>query len=232
MSIDDTRQRLLEAAEQIFAEKGYEGATVREIVTRAGANIAAVNYHFGDKERLYIEAVKSAFECQRERFPLRDWPAGTPPAEKLRGFIHTMVSRMVDNSGPNWRRQLMLRELAQPSTACAAVVQELIRPDAQRLGEVLGELLPDLSPVQRNLTAFSIVGQCLFHKIAQPIIVQLVGAEEYSRYGVDLVAEHITRFSFAALGLESGPCQRPAGTRNRGDDTPRSSGRRMRAGGT
>ena len=202
MTMDDTRQRLLDAAEQIFAEKGYEGATVREIVTRAGANIAAINYHFGDKERLYIEAVKSAFTCQREGFPLPEWPPGTPPADKLRDFIHTLVSRMVDDRGPCGRRQLMMRELAQPSAACAAVVQDQIRPDAQRLGQILGELLPHASPVQRNLTAFSIVGQCLFHKIAQPIIFQLVGPEEYSRYDAELLAEHITQFSFAALGLK------------------------------
>ena len=59
-SPDDPRRRLLETAGQIFAEKGFDGATVREICRRAGVNIAAVNYYFRDKEQLYIEAVKSA----------------------------------------------------------------------------------------------------------------------------------------------------------------------------
>jgi AcrR family transcriptional regulator len=202
MTMDDTRQRLLDAAERIFAEKGYEGATVREIVTLANANIAAINYHFGDKERLYIEAVKASFRCQIERFPMPDWPPGTPPADQLRDFIHTLVRRVVGHRDPSWERQLMMRELAHPSSACAAVVREQIRPQAEKLGRILAELLPDLPPVKRNLTAFSIVGQCIFHKVAQPIVAHLVSAEEYSRYDAALLADHITAFTFAALGLK------------------------------
>ena len=63
MSQDDTKTRLLEAAGEEFAEKGFEGATIRSIIERAKANIAAVNYHFGDKERLYIQAVIEAHRC-------------------------------------------------------------------------------------------------------------------------------------------------------------------------
>jgi AcrR family transcriptional regulator len=66
-SKDDTQQRLLEAAGQVFAERGYEAATVREICQRADVNIAAVNYYFRDKERLYIEAVKSACRSESEK---------------------------------------------------------------------------------------------------------------------------------------------------------------------
>jgi AcrR family transcriptional regulator len=198
---DDTQQRLLQAAVQVFAEKGYEGATVRDICRLAGVNLAAVNYHFRDKERLYIEAVKSACQRQGEANPLPDWPPGTPAVVKLRQFIHIIVCRMLDDHGSPWQRQLFLRELAQPTAACEEVVRERIRPDALVLAGILDELLPDVPEIKRRLTAFSIIGQCVFYRVATPIVKLLVGEEEYRSYDPALLAEHITGFTLNALGL-------------------------------
>src|ERR1700736_387768 len=130
---DDVQTRLLDAAGQVFAEKGYQGATVSDICERAGTNLAAVNYYFRDKERLYIEAVKSACRCQAKDFRPPDWPPGTPPARKLRDFIHGIVNGMLNDQGPPWHRQLWLREMGQPSAACAELVRDHIRPLAGRL---------------------------------------------------------------------------------------------------
>jgi AcrR family transcriptional regulator len=206
---DDTRQRLLEAAGEVFAEKGFRGATVREIIQRAGANIAAVNYYFRDKESLYIETVKSACACQSEAVPLPQWPAGTPPTQKLRDFIHTILNRMLDKDGPAWHKQLFLREMAQPTAACEVLVQNHIRPSAQLLAGILAELLPDVPEGKRRLIAFSIIGQCLFHSVARPIVELLVGKEEHRRYDAAFLEEHIAEFSLAALGQQF-PCWHPA----------------------
>src|SRR3954471_3038010 len=86
-----TKERLLEAAEELFATKGFDGASVEEITGKAKANRAAVSFHFGGKERLYIEAVKFAHRNCISGAPFPDWPAGTPPAERLRDFIRTMI---------------------------------------------------------------------------------------------------------------------------------------------
>src|SRR6266404_7338245 len=167
MSSDDPRQRLLEAAGQVFAEKGFKAATVKAITDRAGANIAAVNYYFRDKEGLYVEAVKSACCGQSKDFPLPDWPAGTPPAVKLADFIRTEVHHLVDSRSQPWHRQLMMQELARPTPACAELVRDVIRPRAEVIGGILQELLPDASRSKRTLIAHSIVGQCVFHRLAQ-----------------------------------------------------------------
>jgi AcrR family transcriptional regulator len=201
MTTDDPRQRLLEAAGEVFAEKGFKGATVKTITDRAGTNIAAVNYYFRDKEGLYVEAVKAACQCQNQQFPLPDWEPGTPPARKLADFIRTMTLRMKDDTSPPWHRQLMLQEMARPSPACTELVRDVIRPMAEKLGAIVGELLPDVPSRRRNLVAFSIVGQCLYYRLAQPIVVQLVGEAEFRSYDADLLAGHITEFSLAALGL-------------------------------
>jgi AcrR family transcriptional regulator len=202
MSSDDPRQRLLEAAGEEFAEKGFKAATVKAITDRAGANIAAVNYYFRDKEGLYIQAVKTACCGQSMKFPLPDWPPGTPPAAKLADFIRAEVHHLVDdNRNRPWQRQLMMQELARPTPACAELVRDVIRPRAEVIGGIIQELLPDLPRTKQTLIAHSIVGQCVFHRIAQPIVSLLVGEEEYRNYDADRLAEHIIEFSFAAIGL-------------------------------
>ncbi|OYW17241.1 MAG: hypothetical protein B7Z55_12925 [Planctomycetales bacterium 12-60-4] len=87
--VDDTKQRLLNSAGQIFAEKGFEAASVREICQRAEANIAGVHYHFGDKRQLYVAAVKVAQCAQSDEIPFPDWPAEMPATARLRAFVGT-----------------------------------------------------------------------------------------------------------------------------------------------
>lgn len=203
MTIDDTRQRLLDAAEQVFAEKGFKAASIREICNKAGANIAAINYYFGDKERLYIETVKYAHRACIEGAPFPEWGANTPPVQKLRDFIHVALRRMLAPQSPS-AAQLMMREMAQPSAACAEVVQQHIRPMAEKLGGILAILMPGITKQQQLLVAFSIVGQCLFYRNQRTVAALLVGEDEYRRLDVDLVANHIADFSLRALGLGDG----------------------------
>jgi AcrR family transcriptional regulator len=197
---DDTQQRLLEAAEQVFAEKGFVAASVREICKRAGANVAAVNYYFGDKERLYNEAVKYAYRTCIQGVPFPDWPPGTPPEQKLRGFVHTMMGRMLTPQEVA-STQLMMRELAQPTAACFEVVRDYIQPIAHRLLDIVTELMPPGTSVrQRSLAAFSIVGQCLHYRHSRAVAMLLVGEEEFRQYDVELLTDHITNFSLHGLG--------------------------------
>ena len=200
---DDTRQRLLESAGKVFAEKGFQAATVREICSLAGANLAAVNYHFGDKERLYIEAVQYAHCSWTDEAP-PEWLPDSPPAEKLREHIRRMLNHMLDNRRPAWHSQLILREMAKPTQACVAALEGLIRPKVDLLEEVLSELLPAQTPATtRHLVTFSVIGQCLFYRAENPLAVMLVGEEEYRTYDVARLTDHITRFSLAALGHEN-----------------------------
>jgi TetR/AcrR family transcriptional regulator, regulator of cefoperazone and chloramphenicol sensitivity len=206
---EDPRRRLLEAAGQIFAEKGFEGATVREIKDRADVNIAAVNYYFQGKERLYIEAVKNAACGSLDNSPLPSWPPATPPAVKLREFIAVMVGRLMNRDKPEWHTQLMMRELARPTSACAEWVRDYVRPHAEVLAGILQELLPPGTPAfERYLTGFSIIGQCIYYMQCKPV-VQLLMGDEYTRITPEAVAQHVTEFSFAALGLKS-PRPKPA----------------------
>ena len=224
MEADDTKNRVLDAAGNVFAEKGYEAATVREICDLAGANIAAVNYYFGDKKRLYLAACMEA-QCAREgAVPLPQWPPGTPAEARLRDFIHTFLRRLLEEERPAWQRQLMLRELASPTEACAHVVEDYIRPMAVVLKGIVDELMPPgTSEIESFPIGFSIVGQCLFYHVHQPIASRLMGEEQYHLLSIDRLTDHITRFSLAALGYGQPLARKDPST------DPTASGRTARA---
>jgi TetR/AcrR family transcriptional regulator, regulator of cefoperazone and chloramphenicol sensitivity len=197
---DTTRERIAIAAGEIFAERGFVGTTVRDICQRAGANVAAVNYYFGDKQRLYVEAVCQAHRWRMEQFPLPPWGEGTPPETKLADFIVTFVRRVRSGPDGTWHSKLMMREMANPTEACAELVQSSIRPQFEILLRILSELSPACAAQDElRLTAFSIVGQCLFYHFADPVIRNLLSATDYESLDINRVARHITEFSLAAI---------------------------------
>jgi AcrR family transcriptional regulator len=197
---DSTRRRLLEAAGAIFAEKGLEAASIREIITKAGANIAAVNYHFGSKDELYVEAVRHAYESIAEAVPWPSWPEGVPAEQRLYDFVHTFLSRVLRQPAATCPMHLLMRELEEPTPACLEFVKGHVRPTFEILQDILDDLLPaDVPAQQRHLIGGSIIAQCLHYHHARAILPLLLGEEEYASYTVERLAEQITRFSLAAI---------------------------------
>jgi AcrR family transcriptional regulator len=196
----DPRDLLLDAAGQIFAEKGLEEATVREICGKAGLNIAAINYYFRDKKALYVEAVKLA-HCTGGQLPQFEATPDAPPEDLLEAFIRQMMAMMLDDVRPSWHLELMMREMARPTEACVELVRSFIGPMFDTLKQIIRPLLPaDISPLDLNLHAFSIVAQCLLYRYHRPIGRILVGEEGYATMmDVDRLSRHITDFTLAGL---------------------------------
>lgn len=198
---DTTRQRLLEAAGEVFAEQGFSKATVRDICTRAGANIAAVNYHFGDKEKLYCEVVRYAQGCALEKYPPGlGLPPDAPAADRLRAFVLSFLLRLMDDGRPAWHGKIMSREMAEPTAAMDVIVREHIRPHFGHLFELVRELLggdPDNETVR--LCCQSVIGQCLFYHFGRGVSERLFPQRPYRMQDAERLADHITRFSLAAL---------------------------------
>jgi AcrR family transcriptional regulator len=199
---DDPRDRLLAAAGPEFAERGYEAATVRDICLAAGVNVAAVNYYFGDKKRLYIESVKHAHRERVRQVPEPQWAAGTPPDRKLRDFVGNMLERMLGLGQPDWQVRLMLREVLQPTEACRELVEDYIRPHFQLLVSILDELCGGrLDETQLRRVALSVVGQCFLYRAAGDVVGMLVPpAELETHHAPPRLADHVTRLTLAALG--------------------------------
>ena len=196
---DTTRERIIDAAGEIFAERGFEATTVRDICHAAGANVAAVNYYFGDKQRLFVEAVPGA-SLADESVSAPRLEADTLPREKLTDFIATFIRRVRTGPKDTWHNRLIMREMMRPDAACAEVVRDSIRPQFDLLRKCLRALLPDETSAETlHLTAFSIVGQCLFYHFADPVVRHLIDDGEYADFSVEKLAQHIASFSLAAL---------------------------------
>src|SRR6202051_3870159 len=125
VSEENTREKILSAAGEVFAEQGFEGATVRAITERAGVNLAAVNYHFRDKAELYTRVVLDACSA---RAAWRDVIAEAPESleERLRSLIYHFLEYLLDPDRAAWKRRLMAREMANPTSALDELVEKSI----------------------------------------------------------------------------------------------------------
>jgi AcrR family transcriptional regulator len=195
-----TRQTLLESAGEVFAEFGFHAATVREICQRAGANIAAVNYHFGDKEKLYLEVLRYAQRYAAEKYPtdfgITD---SAPPEDKLKAFIRSFLLRIFDEGPLAWHGKIMAREMIDPTGVLDTLVEERIRPQAAQLNQIIRQFLPDANADTTRQCAMSVVGQCLFYCHCRPVVARLHPQQKYTPADIEKLAEHITEFSAAAL---------------------------------
>jgi AcrR family transcriptional regulator len=192
---DATRTRLLEAAGIVFAEKGFNSATVREICLRAGANVAAVNYHFGDKVELYVEVFRRSMvlaqQAEVEQLLL-------PPEQALTAIITGMVRRMQSSEeGAAWHVRIMAHELAQPTAALDRVVQEVIGPRYASLRTLVSHIIG--LPVENETTTMcvlSVIAQVVHYAHARPVISRICPDMDFDP---DRIGRHISTFSIAGL---------------------------------
>ncbi len=196
-----TRERLLEAAGAVFADRGYRAATVREICRRAGVNIAAVNYHFRDKEQLYGAVLQYAHRHAIESHP----PEGglgpdATPEERLDAFVRSLLRRLTDTGRPSWHGLLMIREITQPTAALDTLVEGSMRPLYEYVCAIVSGLLgPKAEPPRVRLCASSVIGQCMHFQVSREILLRLNPDITYDADGMEAIARHIVQFSLAAI---------------------------------
>jgi AcrR family transcriptional regulator len=201
-SPDETRRQLLEAAGGVFAEAGFRDATVREICRRADANVAAINYHFGDKETLYAEVLRYSHGKALEKYPpLLGVAANAPPGKKLRAFVHSLLLRIFDKGPTAWHGKLMSREMIEPTSALDSLVEERMRPMVTQLWKIVAEILDcPVNDERVRLCSLSVVSQCVFYHHCRPIVSRLFPNKlPQDATSIEHLAGHITNFSLAAM---------------------------------
>jgi len=206
MKREEAKSRLIEAAGPVFADKGYEAATVREICDLAGMNVASVNYYFGEKQTLYIEAFHEALPMHGSEEATASPDGERTARERLNAIIHSLVARVGQHCRQSenreaWRWRLLARERANPTPQCAELAVEHMRHEFSLILDTLREILPSSVPEAKLIqTGLSISGQCMQYGPGLPLVLAVVAppllAESFSP---DQIADHIWDVVTAAL---------------------------------
>jgi AcrR family transcriptional regulator len=212
---DGTQARLMAAARKLFAERGFHEVTVRDISREAGANLAAVGYHFGDKLNLYRSVVLAEVEALRRMHTPDAAPEGGSPEERIRNHVHSSLPRMVrPEAHMAWFQRLMRHEMARPTPLAKEIVALTYRPRVQRLAELVAELLRttvDDPRVQHSV--FSIQSQCMFYVRDSFRGLMFAQWSTETPEQIRAAADHIVDFSLAGI--------RALAQRSAGPETPR-----------
>jgi AcrR family transcriptional regulator len=200
----ETRARLLDAAERLFAEHGFEATSVREITFEAGCNVAAVNYHFGGKEKLYLEVCRRLFSLLREqridRIRSDMATAGETATLELflESFAGAFLEPLVGDGRVTHLMALWDREMQHHRVPPAIFADEVIRPTMEVAVEALERVGLELQPECARRCMVSVVGQ-LMHVLKVRRMLGEGGLPDLALGEIDDMVRHIVRFSAAGI---------------------------------
>jgi AcrR family transcriptional regulator len=200
----ETRRKLLTAACEVFAKKGFRDATIAEICRQAKTNVAAANYHFGGKEALYAESWRFAFEKSLKSYPPDGGvPADSPAEEQLRGRIQSIMRRIIDPQ--SHELDIFYKEMANPTGLLAGAIQQSIEPVFRGFAAIVRELLgQDTVEQQIRLCLMSIRAQC-FGPLMRERRRKMVSPDpfpsspDWNLDDLETLVDHVTRFSLAGI---------------------------------
>lgn len=196
---DETRRKILDAAGRIFAEVGYEAATVRQITESAGVNVSSINYHFGDKETLYREVLTDGLVELHQNLE-KHCSSGTPQ-ERLRGYIEVMLWASFHEERP-WQHVIISREMSKQSQTGLVpdLFIALIRPSHLILVAILRDLLGPSANTEKVETTAQIVIGILIHWVHGKVIARCLSPElTYSEEQMEKMCEQIYLFVLAGI---------------------------------
>jgi len=202
-----TRDRLLEVAEMLFAQKGYDAVSVREITTAARCNLAAVNYHFGNKKALYLNVFRELWMFRAQRIlacfeeNLADHDK-TSPAVVIQSLAEALIKGPLTDEERLCHFQLMIREMTKPTEAFEIVTQETMKPSLVRLGQLLHPYLKENMDEERTLlNILSIIAMVIYFNFARMPVSKIIG-HAYDEPFKERLVRHIVQFSLSGMPLK------------------------------
>lgn len=194
----ETRRRLLEAACDVFAEKGYRQAKVADICRKAGANVASVNYYFGNKKNLYKMAWQHALENLEEPAFADAAPVSSPI--RLRQYIRTLIQSFTAGGDLGRFSRLYLMEMVNPTGLIQDAWHDLIEPRRRRLHAIIRDILgPGADDLGLRFCELSIVNQCRMFITIKPSDLEYMLDQPLGPDLIEQLARHIADFSLAGI---------------------------------
>ena len=193
-----TRMRLLTAACNVFAQKGFRSAKVADICKQAGANAASVSYYFGDKDSLY----KEAWEYALRRFGESLFPetVSGSPQDKLRHYIGTLIQNFIAKNELGCFSRLYLMEMVNPTGLIKDSWHEIIDPQMKKLRKIIRDLSgPGADELSIRLCEMSIISQCRIFVNVKTSDLEFFLGEPLTPKLVERFARHIAEFSLAGI---------------------------------
>jgi AcrR family transcriptional regulator len=197
-----SRERLLEAAGQVFAEKGFDRATGKEICEKAGTNTAAINYYFGGMKELYAAVVWEAHNRFVTFEAASAAVAGKGDAKaRLEAILDLAVHTIMGPEFTSWALRVLGREVVAPTSALDELRSQQIIPKARLLRGIVGELmgLPEDDPaVARG--CISVIAPCLMMLLFdRGTLHQVFPQFGFGPESAETLAKHLAHFALAGL---------------------------------
>jgi TetR/AcrR family transcriptional regulator, regulator of cefoperazone and chloramphenicol sensitivity len=194
-----TRDRLLATGTRLFAERGFQNVTVRDICTEAAANVAAINYHFEGKAGLYMEVLRTAVAVMRGTTEeMVRSGEGRPADEQLEGLVRTFLQRVCAGRD-GWIHQLMMQEMREPTPGLDLVIDEVIAPRFAYIRSVVARLLGCADDDDPRVSACAVSVQSQMIVAMKSPIAAKIGIAALTPADVPAVARHIATFSLAGI---------------------------------
>ena len=195
-----TRNRIIKAAAPIFAEHGYEGASIRRIVAKADVNQAAINYHFGSKEELYRAVLRMALEALQHADGPASSDAGAGRDAALRDFVRRQLQPMLGRDELSRYLRIFNWETVRPTPVFRKFMAEEARPYLASAAVLVRRYLPsEASDEEAMVAALWLFGQCsIFVRNCEQLSRPPLGLR-IDRKFVDGLGDTITRWAAAGL---------------------------------
>jgi AcrR family transcriptional regulator len=196
-----TRDRILKAAERLFAERGYEATSVRAIVGKARVNQAAVNYHFAGKEGLYREVLRAAFRALTEHQLAHAEEVKTMSREQALGeFVRRQLRPLTARDEFSRHMRIFNWETAHPTAVFRKLLREETAPFMGLAVDLVRRFMPEADQGTLVLAAIWLIGQCGVFVRNREQLAELAAALSLEEPGVDQLAQLISRWAMGGLG--------------------------------